>query len=139
MTVLQDLGLGSDQRLAQDDSLETAVLISLFSDSRATEDDQVPNAGTDLRGYWGDQYLSSEPGDSTGSLIWTLQGGPIDVAQEKLPGFCRRALQWMITDGYITAVDITIGRPDYSQLSIHLTLTRPSGATTDLGPFTVTI
>jgi phage gp46-like protein len=139
MTVLQDLGLTATARLGQDSTLTTPVLISLFSDARATEDDQVENAGTDLRGWWGDCYLGGEPGDSTGSLFWTLHGGPIDVAQQKLPEFCAKALEWMITDGYITAVETTVERTDYSQLALHVRLTLPSGTTQDLGPFTVTV
>lgn len=140
MTVLQDLGITSTLRLGQDETLTTPVLISLFSDARATEDDAVQNAGADLRGWWGDSYLGApEPGDSTGSLFWTLHGGPIDVAQQKLPEYCAKALQWMIADGYITAVETTVERTDYSQLALHVKLTLPDGSTQSLGPFVVTV
>lgn len=134
---LQDLDLGTDQRLAQEDGLESMVFLSLFSDARASEDDGLSD-GSDLRGWIGDQYLF-EPGDSFGSRLWTLTGGRIDVAQEKAPEICVAALQWLIDDGYLAAVEIEVERTDYSQLAINVKCTRPSGQTVDLGPFTVTV
>ena len=36
------------------DGLETAVILSLFLDARARDDDPLPDGGTDRRGWWDD-------------------------------------------------------------------------------------
>lgn len=41
-------------RLVTDDGLRTAILISLFTDARANDDDPLPEPGADRRGWWGD-------------------------------------------------------------------------------------
>jgi phage gp46-like protein len=51
------------------DDLESAVLISLFTDRRAEASDVVPDGSNDRRGWWGDSgslYL-------IGSRLWLLR------------------------------------------------------------------
>jgi phage gp46-like protein len=56
--------------LTQDEGLETAVLLSLFSDRIARQDDVLPS-GDDRRGWWADAYAEIE-GDAWGSRLWLL-------------------------------------------------------------------
>lgn len=45
---------GSD--LLTDNSIETAVIISLFTDRRAQPSDLIPDGSTDRRGWWADSF-----------------------------------------------------------------------------------
>ena len=56
--------------LAGDDGLDTAVILSLFSDARARAGDDTP-APDDLRGWWGDAF-AAKTGDRFGSRLWLL-------------------------------------------------------------------
>lgn len=92
--------------LEEDAGLETAVVISLFTDRRAEADDELPG-GDDLRGWWGDALAEVE-GDRIGSRLWLLS------REKQLPQVLARAreyaleaLQWLIEDGVASAVDVT--------------------------------
>ena len=89
--------------LAADDGLETAVIISLFTDRRV-EEDELPAGETDRRGYWGDD-LNEEPGDLTGSKLWLLsrekETPEVLVRAEE---YSLEALEWLVTDGHVRAV-----------------------------------
>ena len=91
--------------IAGDDGLETSVIISLFSDARATQDmlDAIDNDG-DLRGFWGDV---TRPEDSTGSLLWTMKRSKqLASTLAKARGYCQSALDWLIDDKVANRVDV---------------------------------
>lgn len=93
--------------LKTDDGLETAVIISLFTDARADTDDILPDNSDDRRGWWGDSFADIA-GDRIGSKLWLL-------AREKaLPAVARRvetyageALNWLIIDGVASRIVCT--------------------------------
>ena len=90
--------------LQSEDGLETAIIISLFSDARVRPD-ELPSGHTWQRGWFGD-VVEDEP-DSTGSKLWTLRRSK--ATQDVLVrarAFCREALRWMIDDG--VAVDVIV-------------------------------
>lgn len=129
---LQQLGVGqfgigvtADDLLA-DDGLETAVVISIFSDRRLP-DGTAPNDGTNNpRGWWGD--IGDPDGVPIGSLLWLLWREkvlPETVARAK--EYCQQALRWMIDDGIARAVSVTAERAGLSQISIGIEIARPSG------------
>lgn len=93
--------------LQTDAGLESAILISLFTDRRAEQSDQLPDASDDLRGWWADSF-AEVAGDRIGSRLWLLhrekeQPSVITRAQE----YAREALQWMIVDRVLERIDIT--------------------------------
>ena len=98
--------------LYYDEGLETAVIISLFTDQRAKNDDTLPDENSDdKRGWWGDQ-ISDIENDEIGSRIWlhaerakTVEEVLIQVKQD-----VKNALQWLITDGVAAALEITTER-----------------------------
>lgn len=115
--------------IAGDDGLETSVLISLFSDARATQDmlDAIDNDG-DLRGFWGD---ITRPSDSTGSLLWTLKRAKqLTSTLAKARGFCQQALQWLIDDKVADRVDIATSylAPASGVMIIAVDIYRPGSA-----------
>ena len=52
--------------LVTDDTLATAIFISLFTDKLAGPDDELPATEDWRRGWWGDG-LANKPGDQIGS------------------------------------------------------------------------
>lgn len=113
---------GSD--LLAEDGLETAVILSLFSDARAAS--PSPDGSEDPRGWWGD--IGDEDGVRLGSLIWTLFREKVLPATVSLAiTYCRDALQWMIRDGIARAVNVTAERGGLYQISIGIEIIRPLG------------
>lgn len=103
--------------LAVDDGLESAVIVSLFTDRVALPTDPLPDGTADRRGHWSDSYLEAVD-DKEGSRLWLL-------AREKvLPevlrrgeDYAREALKWMLNDGVAKAViptAWTTGRGDFN-------------------------
>lgn len=124
-----DLGL-QDGQLLTDDGLDTAILISLFTDARARPDDAIPN-GDDPRGWWGDAFAAA--GDETGSRLWLLSREK-QTAQtlERARTYARESLSWLIADGVATSVEITVeaqktGSGTNDRLAIGVEITRPTG------------
>ncbi|WP_299733976.1 phage GP46 family protein [uncultured Endozoicomonas sp.] len=121
--LLFDLTLdGAD--LAPDTSLETAVLLSLFTDRRAEPGD-VP-AGEDPKGWWGDSYAQSD--DRIGSRLWLLKRSKLlPETAERARGYARESLQWLLDDGITSDVSVTaeLHRPD--RLNLSVILRRPDG------------
>lgn len=93
-----------------DTGLESAVLISLFTDRRVRPDD-LPPGQTDRRGWWGDTLT---PNDQIGSELWLLdREKQTNETLARAEGYCREALVWLVEDGVARAVDVTaewIGR-----------------------------
>lgn len=91
--------------LATGQELETAILISLFTDAAADPGDAVLDA--DPRGWWADTYLALEDptltpiaGDRTGSKLWQVFNMP--RTQDTLNWMgdqILKALDWMKVDG----------------------------------------
>lgn len=97
--------------LDEDDGLETAVVLSLFTDGRANDDDVLPdeaNAGSDRRrGWWGDTYADVR-GDRIGSRLWLLaREKQTQQVLERAREYGREALQWLVDDGIAREVTVT--------------------------------
>jgi phage gp46-like protein len=114
--------------LLSDEGLETAVILSLFTDRRLP-DGRAPNDGTnDPRGWWGD--IGDDDGVQIGSHLWLLWREkvlPQTVANAIT--YCREALQWMIDDGIAVSVDVIGERAGLYQISIGIAILRPTGET----------
>ncbi len=87
-----------------DEGLETAILISLFTDRRAEPSDILPTGSIDRRGWWADEFNES-PGDRIGSRLWLLERSKaeqsvVDRAQE----YGREALQWLLNDKVVESL-----------------------------------
>lgn len=137
---MSDLGLFLDENglidmgfvvgdIAGDGGLETAVLISLFSDARATED-LIPaiDRDGDLRGYWGDVH-GVAPGDATGSLLWTIRRAKQltrTLAQAK--EYAEKSLQWMVDDAVAASVTVTATYPRLGWMMLEVFIYRPQSS-----------
>ena len=115
--------------LERDDGLQTAVIISLFTDRRASPE-QIPVElpQYDLRGYWGD-IANATPSDQTGSLLWLL------AREKQLPQilgraqqYCRDALAWMVEDLVATRIEVTAQFVAQGWMLILVDIFRPTGS-----------
>ena len=112
--------------LKADNGLETAVLISLFTDRRV-EVDELPNTETPNRGWWGDE-LSEPADDKIGSGLWVTERGKINEDTEsQLEDFASQALQWLIDDGIALSVTATAESVNNDQINLLIEITQPQG------------
>jgi len=91
--------------LVRENGLETAVLISLFCDRRA-EDDDILDDPKDRRGWWGD-FLNADVDDVTGSKWWQLDRAKATQDTANLyKDYTYEALDWMVEDEVIENVEV---------------------------------
>lgn len=121
-----DLAL-TENDLQRDDSLQTAVLISLFSDRRARPDDALPGNDSDRRGWWGDTW-PVVPGDQIGSRLWLLsREKDLQEVQRLARDYAREALAWLIEDGLAVAVEVGTGIPRRGWLRLRIDIAQQDG------------
>jgi phage gp46-like protein len=126
--------------LTTDDGLRTAILISLFTDARASEDAGLPEDGDDRRGWWGDQFApdagpdAGSAGDRNriGSLLWLLSRAKVTGANLQLARqSAEAALGWLVRDGIASRVAVEVEAQPIGgvkqRLAIGVELTRPGG------------
>lgn len=113
--------------LATDGGLETAVILSLFTDARAGADDGLP-PGEDPRGWWGDAF-SDLPGDGVGSRLWLLQRAALTAETvTRARAYALEALQWLVDDGLASQVEVSAQRLGVDALALEILIHRPDGA-----------
>ncbi|MFX1675214.1 phage GP46 family protein [Paraburkholderia sp. A2WS-5] len=110
--------------LARGDDLETAVLVSIFTDRAANPDDVIPDGTGDPRGWWGD-IGEDKP---IGSRLWLLDRSK--QTQEVLNNardYINEALQWLIDDGVVASIDVQTQWVRDTFLGAWITLYQPTG------------
>lgn len=113
--------------LQTDEGLQTAVLISLFTDRRASVDEQLPAGETSRRGWWGD-VQPPVTGDEIGSRLWLLyREKQLDSVVARAEEYAREALQWLIDDKVARRVEVLVDGTKYQELDIQVSIYRPSG------------
>lgn len=111
--------------LATGNDLETAMLISIFTDQLANADDVIPDGSTDPRGWVGDL------GETVliGSRLWLhierakLTQATANQARDDVTA----ALQWMIDDGVVASFTITTEVVLPKQLSLAVVAFQSDG------------
>lgn len=122
--VAADLAVEAND-LARDDGLETAVLLSLFTDRQAEVGDVLPAGENDRRGWWGDALPVVE-GDKTGSRLWLLaRAKSTPDARARAEEYAREALQWLIDDKVAERVEVAAEIPRVGMLGFLVTIHRP--------------
>lgn len=136
-TIFIDMDRGADIALEQfalatDDGLETAVILSLFSDARANDDDTLPIGQSDRRGWWADAYPAAD-GDRFGSRLWLLRATKqLQQSLNQAQQYAEEALAWLVSDGAASRVEVAafIARPEVMGLTVRIY--RPDGTTTPI-------
>lgn len=119
-----DLALVSGD-LATDAGLQTATVLSFFTDRRALPEDELPDDTGDRRGWWADAY-NDRP---FGSRLWLLhrekeQESVLRRAKE----YAEEALAWMVEDGVAAAVEVEAETYRSGTLLIRTAIIRGDGS-----------
>jgi len=123
-----------DNDFNTDEGLATAVLISWFTDQRASDEDDIPNADSefiDKRGWWGDLVDPVVVGDEIGSKLWLLNRAK--TTQENITAgidYGTAALEWMKEDGIVKDVLVTGEKQKYNNdyiLALQAEITKADG------------
>lgn len=114
-----------DNDLLSDAGLETAIMLSLFTNRVAEDGDVLPDDGNDRQGWWADAVPVVD-GDRFGSRLWLLQRCKNTA---DIPGraeeYCKEAVQWMIDDHVLDRVDVESEIIGNDTLGIKVTPYRP--------------
>ena len=135
-----------DGDLATDAGLQTAVLVSLFTDARATEDDVLPSdvpgpveGRPDRRGWWGDPPEALDgTGDRFGSRLWLLERSPrTEQVRVQAEYYAREALNWLLERSIAARIDVaadwrTARGPGFDHLVLVVEITRREGGVLNL-------
>lgn len=115
--------------LALEEGLQTAAVISLFSDRRARPDDVLPADDGDRRGWVGDAWPRVD-GDQIGSRLWLLnREKDVPETLRRAREYARESLAWLIEDGIGASLDVQASVPMRGVLRLELTVNRRDGST----------
>lgn len=119
--ILYDITFDANGDIASEDQLETAILVSLFTDQRALPH-EAAKAQT-RRGWIGDLET---PADPIGSKLWLLEQSRLTGAVVAAAGSTAQAsLQWMVRDEIAVSVNARayVGR---SRLNLNVDIKKPN-------------
>ncbi len=92
--------------LQSDSGLRTAIILSLFTDQLVGSDEEIPDGTDNRRGWWADSF-TEVTGDLIGSRLWLLnREKQIDQVLEKGRDYAQASLQWMLTDGVASQIEV---------------------------------
>ena len=122
-----DLGVAGGD-LIREDTLRTAVVLSLFLDARAKDDDEIPDGSSNRRGWWADAYAGQVP-DSFGSRLWLLhREKQLTSVLARAKEYAEEALAWFVKDGVAKSVQVTAEIPRQGALGLQVVIERPDGS-----------
>ncbi|RDU99237.1 phage GP46 family protein [Trinickia dinghuensis] len=115
--------------IATGDDLETALLLSLFTDREAAPDDEIPDGSGDRRGWWGDDDSGDDTGP-TGSRLWLLsrRKSPTDKTLTDAYDYVVEAIQWLIDTGVVGSFMVVTQWVKPDMLGISITAYQPNDA-----------
>ncbi|OVE45580.1 phage GP46 family protein [Chromobacterium violaceum] len=110
--------------LLSGNDLQSAILLSLFTDREAGPDDVIPDGSGDPRGWCLDD--ATHP---IGSRLWLLvRAKQTRETAQRARDYIAEALQWLIDDGVVAKFDITTQWVAASTLGAQVVSYNASGA-----------
>lgn len=110
-----------NNKLADEHDIKTAVIISLFTDRRAKDDDELPDSKGSKRGWWGDAFMS----DPIGSRLWLLSRAKQTQANViRAKDYAKEALQWLINEGVAESITVDAEIVAFGVLGLAVTVQR---------------
>jgi len=118
-----------DGDLRTEDGLTPAALVSLFSDALAAADDELPDLGTDRRGWWAAEVIEEDRAAGFGSLLWLLERSKLrNETLVQAEAHARAAFAWLLEAGIAERVEATASRLDGQTLFLEVRLIRGQAA-----------
>lgn len=115
---------------AMDDGLESAVVVSLFTDRRVPIE-ELPAWEDGQRGWWGDSQ-NADPNDLTGSKLWLLaREKQLDEVLRRAEEYSKQALQWMVDDGVAKSVSALAEWVATGQMALTVSIQKPEDKKVD--------
>ncbi|HAJ7238019.1 TPA: hypothetical protein HNO31_25090, partial [Escherichia coli] len=112
--------------LSLDEGLVTQVLICLFTDARADDDDVIPDGSGDPRGWPGDTYSDF----SWGSRLWLLEREKLtEDVRLRVEDYARLSMQPLLRAGYARNATVTASIIVPDRIAFQVVLTRPDKTT----------
>lgn len=116
--------------LATGNDIDTAILISIFSDRMAQPGDVIPDGTNDPRGWWADDEVL------IGSRMWLLRRAKQTTQTLQLAyDYLAEALQWMVDDGVASRFDITTQWVRTGMLGAVIVAWSPTGTLLSKGQY----
>ena len=101
------------------DPVESAALISLFTDARVAEE-ELPDGEADVRGFWGDGLAV---GTKIGSRLWLLSREKATPEVLRLhEDYAREALSWLLDLGLAKSVTVRGAYDDRHALKLEVAI-----------------
>lgn len=117
-----------DGDLMTDEGLETAVILSLFTDRRALAEDRLPDGTSDRRGYWADAYNDR----LHGSRLWLLCREKVqDEVLRWAREYAKEALAWLIEDKVAESIVVEAWHVRRDTLGLRVMIRRGDRAVLD--------
>lgn len=111
--------------LALDETFETPLLVSLFTDALARAEDPLPDDGEDRRGWWAEALQVGEDEEHWGSRLWLLQRATLTTQTlGDAEVYAREGLDWLLERGVVGRVDVVASRLDLTVLLLEVLLVR---------------
>jgi len=118
-----------NQDLEQDGGLRTAVIISLFTNKRVTEE-ELPPGEVSKEGWWGDLFPDID-NDKIGSKLWLLSREKATTETlNKAREFAKDSLLWLTEDGIAETVSVDAEWVSTGVLGLSVYGTRPQNKST---------
>jgi len=134
----------SGGQLAMDDSLETAVMLSLFTDADAPAGLELPD-GVSRRIWWGQTYwpvlqhslgVSAAAGMQLGSLLWTLKRAKqTEETRSRAIQYARDSLLWMVGLGLAADIQVAGTWSQPGRLDLTIDVIKPDGLPARFAPY----
>lgn len=111
-----------------DQSLETIVLLALFTDAEATPEEIAAADLDQQRGWWADADTVREPGvGRMGSKLWLLSREKTRLATlRRAEGYVLDSLLWLKDQGIASSISVVASRPRPGWLGLEIVITRPN-------------
>ena len=118
-----DLSVSAND-IERESGLQTAVLLSLFTDRQAEAGDVLPDGGTDRRGWWADAFPDVD-GDRIGSRLWLLSRAKPAEWVGRAAEYAKEALAWLVEDQVAERIEATASVPSPGLATLDVEIYRP--------------
>ena len=125
-----------DGALTEGTAIVELVAISLFSDARAEDEDELLESldgPLDRRGWWAERLLDDSANDRFGSRLWLLtRAKETDETRALARDYAEEAHRWLVDDGLAERVDVELYDTTKAGAGLFVRVVRGDGRNVEL-------